>query len=67
MMSLGARDGPQRGFGARCAQPQNHARRRFLVPVSTRISPDSDGHAVDSKNENSVVEKIANPCAGPIR
>jgi len=67
MMSLGARDGLQRGSGARCAQPQNRAHRRFLMPVSTRISPDSDGHAVDSKNENSVVEKIANPCAGPIR
>jgi hypothetical protein len=58
---------PQRRPDTRCAQPQNRGRQAFAAPILTRISPGSDSHAVDSKNKNPIVEKIANPCAGPIR
>jgi hypothetical protein len=67
MMASGTRKAHRRDADARCAQPQKRSRQSFGAAKPSRISSEPNGYVIDDQGKNSVVEKITNPCGGPVR
>jgi hypothetical protein len=67
MMAIATRKAHRRDADARCAQPQKRSRQSFGAAKPSRISSEPNGYVIDGQGKNSVVEKITNPCGGPVR